>query len=113
MNQDAVPEPHADGSRESDVDLEGSDKQRAHSPLVSVEYVLRVGPRCERCAEEPSNILAKGKRIRSIEADPEAVAAVGSRISTKAGEDEADEGRDDGRKHQSWRATEGTARDRL
>jgi len=113
MNQDAVPETHADGSRESNVDLEGSDEQRAHGPLVSVENILRVGPRCERCAEEHLDILAEGKRIGSIEADPEAVAAVGSLISTKAGEDKADEGRDDGRKHQSWRATEGTARDRL
>ena len=113
MHEHAILEPHPDGGRQHDVDLERADQQRPHGPLVPVEEVLRVGPRREGGPEQALDVLVEGQRVGRIEADPEAVTPVRRLVSPQARHDEADEGRDQGRQDEPRRAAKGAAGHRL
>ena len=113
MDEHPILEPHADGGGQHDVDLERPDQQRAHGPLVAIKYVLRVRPCRQRGPEQGLNVPPKVHEVRRVEADPEAVTVVRRLVSPKARQEEADEGRDQGRQDEPRRAAEGAAGDRL
>ena len=83
MHQHPVLETHADSSGENDVDLESANQQGAHGPLMPVVRVVGVGPRREPCPKQPANVSTEGELIRSIEADPKAVAVVGGFVAAQ------------------------------
>lgn len=113
VNEDAVAEAHANGGGEDNVDLEGSNQQGAHSPLMSVVNILGGGPSIKQGSKQPAKVLAERYGIGGVEADPKAVATVGGRVGAQDGEHEADEGGDDGREHQPGGSSEGGSGDGL
>jgi len=113
VDENAVAETHANGGSEDNVDLEGSNKQGAHSPLMSVVNILGGGPSRKHGSKQPAKVLAERFGIGGIEADPEAITTVGSSVGTEDGQHEADEGGDDGREDQPRRSSEGGPGDGL
>lgn len=107
VDENAVTETHANGSGEDNVDLEGSNQQGAHSPLMSVVNILGGGPSRKQGSKQPAKVLAERFGIGGVEADPEAVATVGSSVGTEDGQHKADEGGDDGREDQPRGSSEG------
>jgi len=99
MNRNPVPETHANGSSEDDVDLESANQEGAHGPLMSVIDVLRVRPCGEGWTEESLDIITERNVIWGIETDPEAVTTVGGLVAAEDGEDKADEGGNQGGKN--------------
>jgi len=112
VDEDPVLEPHANGSRQHYVDLESADKQRAHGPLVPVEWIVRGRPCSKEGPQEPAQVLPEWLAVWSVEADPEAVAVSGRRVGSETGEHEAYKGCDHGRQHQPWWTAESAAGDR-
>lgn len=113
MNEDAVTEAHANGGGEDNVDLEGSNQQGAHSPLMSVVNILSGGPSRKQGSKQPAKVLAERFGVGGVEADPEAVATVGGSVGAEDGQHEADEGGDDGREDQPRGSSEGRPGDGL
>lgn len=113
MNENAVTEAHADGGGQYNVDLESSNQQGAHSPLMSVVNILGGSPSRKQGPKKPAKVLAERLGIGGVEADPEAVAAVGGSVGAEDGQHEADEGGDDGREDKPRRSSEGGAGDGL
>jgi len=85
MHQNAVLEAHSNGSCEHDIDLERSNQQGAHSPLMSVVDVFSACPCREQRPKQSANIRQEGLDVGGVESDPEAVAAVRGVVGPQAG----------------------------